>query len=208
MEAQSSACSCCFVAAAWLVSLNWPLHVWYSVVNEHFGLQRAAQRRRTKFTASVVLKTGESAWIFQQKRLSLLHLKSKSCFCPRGVENGNGKRFRLEQVPDTCGTTVKEWEHKFSLQLHQLFHHILRKYSLTQANPKANCQQINYGFTQLVHKLRCVQGKMIIPPNDLSPRCLSLVWSVPLRDVCWRLPSPVCVCVCGSMLGRQVAWPF
>lgn len=27
--------------------------------------------------------------------------------------------------------------HKFGLQLRQLSHHILRKYSLTQANPKA-----------------------------------------------------------------------
>lgn len=197
MGAQSLTSFCCFFAAAWLVSHNWPLNVWYSVVIEHFGLQRAAQRSCTKFTASVVLKTAKSAWILHQdqKRLSLLYLITESCFCPvlRGIETSNGKWFRLQQVPDACGTTFKERQHKLGLQLHQLFHHFLRKYSLTQANPKAYCQQINYGFTQLVHKLRCVQGKMIVPPNDLSPQCLSLVWNVPLRDVCWRLPLPVCV---------------
>lgn len=198
MEAQSWTSFCCFFAAACLVSHNWPLNVWYSVMIEHFGLQRAAQRSQTKFTASVILKTKKHPWIFHQdqKRLSLLYLISELCFCPvlRGTENSNFQRFRFQPLPDACETTTfKEWEHKVGLQLHQLFHHILGKYSLTQANPKAYCQQINYGFTQLVHKRRCVQGKMIVPPNDLSPQCLSLVWNVPLRDVCWRLPSPVCV---------------
>lgn len=61
MEAQSWTSFCCFFAAACLVSHNWPLNVWYSVVIEHFGLQRAAQRSRTKFTASVILKTKQTS---------------------------------------------------------------------------------------------------------------------------------------------------
>ena len=90
-------------------------------------------------------------------------------------------------------------EHKFSLQL---FHHILRKYSFTQANPKAYCQQINYGFTQLVHKLRCVQGKMIVPPEWL----LSSVFIPGVKCASQRCVLAFASArTCGSTLGRQVA---
>lgn len=196
MEAQSLTSFCCFFAAAWLASPNWPLNEWYSVVSEHFGLQHAAQRSCIKFTRisnskngkkCLNIPSGSETVIIAVFNIRIVFLSSLERHWKQVNDSDYGRCLIAH------GTPFKEWEHKFGLQLHQLFHHILRKYSLTQANPKAYCQQNNYGFTQLVHKLCCVQGKMIVPLNDLSPQCLSLVWNVPLGNVCWRLPSPVCV---------------